>query len=198
VKKLVFISSCSVYGEPRYLPIDENHPLNANSPYAASKIAAEKLCRDFCRQKGLDVVILRLFNVYGPRQATSPYGGVIAKWVYRMSRKLPLVIFGDGTQTRDFVCVHDVAGAVLRVLRADEVGGETFNVGSGRAVSMNELAKDLLGITNADLRIIYEEEKDGDVKASLASIAKAREVLGYEPRVDLETGLRSMFQTEVK
>ncbi len=199
VKKLVFVSSSSVYGEAKYLPIDENHPLSAGSPYAESKIAAENLCQDFQRKLNTDLVILRLFNVYGPNQLTGPYGGVVANWFDRLRRKLPLVIFGDGSHTRDFVFVSDVAGVVLEALQTDEANGETFNVGSGRSVSINELAKRILTITDSGSEIVHEEAREGDVKDSVASISKAREVLGYEPMVGLDAGLRRTFQDcEVK
>jgi UDP-glucose 4-epimerase len=139
-------------------------------------------------------VVLRLFNVYGPRQELSAHSGVITRFLDRVRKHVPLVIFGDGSQTRDFVHVWDVAEAILSVLEAEGVEGEVFNIGFGRATSVNSLAKSVLNLTGADLGIVYEKPRAGDVKSSFADISKAERQLHYKPIVPLEKGLRSLVE----
>lgn len=194
VKRFVFVSSCSVYGEPDYLPIDEKHPTSPKSPYASSKLAGEAYCRVFQQKHGLKTSILRLFNVYGPRQKSGDYSGVINQFAQRVKRRLPLVIFGDGSQTRDFVHVWDVADAVLKAMKTDGIEGEVFNIGFGKATSVNSLAKCVLDLTGANLGIVYEKPRGGDVKASFADISKAERQLDYQPLVPIEKGLRSLVE----
>jgi UDP-glucose 4-epimerase len=136
---------------------------------------------------------LRLFNVYGPRQRAGGEGGVVAEWVSRAKKGLPLIVFGDGSQTRDFVHVLDVADAVLAVLKDESVGGEVFNVGFGRSTSLNELAKLVLHFAGRDLDIVYRGQREGDVPASFADISKAGEAFGFKPRVPLEEGLKPLL-----
>jgi UDP-glucose 4-epimerase len=193
VGRFVFVSSCSVYGEPNYLPVDEKHPTCPCSPYASSKLEGERQCRNFEERYGLETVALRLFNVYGPRQGLSSYSGVVTQFVNRARQGSALVIFGDGRQTRDFVHAYDVADAVLRSLKG-ESDGEVFNIGSGRPTSLNSLAKSVLNLAGANLDIVYEKPRVGDVKASFADISKAEKQLDYKPIVPLEKGLRSMVE----
>ncbi|TET65018.1 SDR family NAD(P)-dependent oxidoreductase, partial [Candidatus Bathyarchaeota archaeon] len=142
VQRFIFISSCAVYGEPCYLPVNEKHPVKPLSPYAASKVAAEEYCEVFRKGYGLDTVVLRLFNVYGSRQRKEDtYSGVITRFAANLVYGKPLLIYGDGSQTRDFIHVDDVVEAVRLVLESGDVAGETFNVGSGKPTSINELAK---------------------------------------------------------
>lgn len=190
VEKFIFISSCSVYGEPDYLPVDENHPTRPVSPYAASKLAAEHYCRIF-HERWPRTIVLRLFNVYGPRQCLGDYGGVIGRFVERMRRRLPLVIYGDGSQTRDFVHVWDVAEAIVQMLEAGDVSGEIFNVGYGKPVSLNELARAVLKFADVDLDVVYEQSRLGDLKHSFADISKAEKMLSYKPKLPLEDGLQT-------
>lgn len=192
VRKFVFISSCAVYGEPRYLPIDEKHFTRPISPYAVSKLKAEGHCADFREKDGMKTVTLRLFNVYGPRQASNEYSGVITKFIERARQRLPLVVYGDGTQTRDFVHVYDVAHVLVRVLEDENSENQVFNIGFGRPVSVNELAKNVLNLAGVDSGIAYEKSRTGDLKHSLADISKARKLLGYDPKVRLEDGLRTV------
>lgn len=194
VKKFIFISSCSVYGEPNYLPIDEDHPTRPISPYATSKLAAERYCRIFQKEHGLKTVILRLFNVYGSRQALGDYSGVITQFVERVIRELPLIVYGDGCQTRDFVHVWDVADTVLKTLKNGNGEGEVFNIAFGKSTSLNELAKTVLKLADANLDIIYEKPRPADLKHSFADISKARKLLGYRPKIPLENGLRTLFK----
>ena len=192
VRKFVFISSCAVYGESQYLPIDEKHPTSVSSPYAASKLEGEELCRNHQEQHGLSTVVLRLFNVYGSRQGSDAYVGVVTRFLNQAKKHLPLVIFGDGLQTRDFVHVRDVTEAVLKAIKTEDLEGEVFNIGFGKATSMNSLAKSVFDLIGANPDIVYEKPRIGDVKASFADISKAKKQLDYNPIVPLEKGLRSL------
>jgi len=195
VNRFIFISSCAVYGEPNYLPIDEKHPPQLLSPYATSKLVAEAYCNAFGRVDGLDTVILRLFNVYGSRQREDDaYSDVITRFVSNLIHRKPLVIFGDGEQIRDFVHIKDVVDAVLLVLKNEKAAHETFNVGSGDPTSIINLAKLVSEAFGVDAKIIYEKPRAGDLRHSHACIAKAEEALGYHPKVPLERGLRSLIR----
>ena len=192
VKKFVFVSSCSVYGAPRYLPVDEDHPTRPISPYASSKLDGERWCEAFNEDSGLDVVVLRLFNVYGPRQALSEYSSVITKFLECVERSRSLVIYGDGSQTRDFVYVTDVANAILTLVQSDNAEG-VFNIGYGRAVSIGDLAKTVLNLSGKDSGITYEPSRDGDIAHSVADTLKARKAFAYSPQVPLEEGLQNLL-----
>lgn len=192
VKKFVFVSSCSVYGAPRYLPVDEDHPTCPISPYASSKLDGERWCEAFNEDSGLDVVVLRLFNVYGLRQALSEYSSVITRFLECVERRRSLVIYGDGSQTRDFVHVVDVANAILTLVQSDN-GEGVFNIGYGKAVSIGDLAKTVLNLSGKDSGITYERSRDGDIAHSVADILKARKVFAYSPQVPLEEGLQNLL-----
>lgn len=193
VGKFLLISSCAVYGEPEYLPVDEKHPTNPVSPYAESKLLAEKACLDYQEKKLLKTTIFRLFNVYGPRQGLNEYSGVITKFIDQIKQKLPLTIYGDGSQTRDFVHVSSVVDAALQALDNPDAEGETFNIGTGKPVSIQELAETILTLTDSKLPIIHEKSRTGDIKQSYANITKAAELLDYNPKVGLKDGLRILI-----
>jgi len=182
---LVYISSAAVYGEPQRLPIDENHPTRPLSPYGLSKLAGEQAAQMLAP----GAAILRLFNVYGPGQ-TGPYAGVVSKFIERAKRGLPPVIYGDGTQTRDFIHVADVAQFVEIILDRGAAG--VFNVGTGRAVSIRELAAVVMRLAGLGGEPLYGPPRAGDIKHSAADVSKAR-ALGWEPRVPLEEGLRRLW-----
>jgi UDP-glucose 4-epimerase len=190
VKKVVCASSAAVYGETRTLPQKEEMIPNPQSPYAATKLAGEYYCRVFRAVYGLATVSLRYFNVYGPKQdPSSEYAAVIPKFMRRASEGRSLTILGDGEQTRDFVFVSDVVRA--NILAAESDAGGVFNVGQGRRISINQLAKLVIRIVNKDLPIIHQQARQGDIRQSLADITKAR-LFGYQPEYDLERGLREM------
>ncbi len=195
VKRVVYVSSCAVYGEPQYLPVDEEHPAGPVSPYASSKFEAEQLCRSYQDEYGLDVVVLRLFNAYGARQKSGAYGGVVTRFVRCVKRGQPLVIYGDGSQTRDFIHVFDFSDAVLKVLESERVAGEVFNIGSGKPTSINDLAGMILRISGVSLDIVYDEPRKGDIKHSYADVSKAEKWFGFKPKISLEAGLRELIKT---
>ena len=195
VKRFVYASSCAVYGEPARLPINEDHPTQPTSPYGVSKLAAEHYCRVFCEVYGLETVCLRFFNVYGPRQSRGPYSGVISQFIEQLKRGKPPVIFGDGTQTRDFVHVDDVADATLRAVNRKGCGGNVINVGSGKETSIKKLADvliELFGLCN--VKPVYAEPRAGDVRRSCADLSETKRLLGYEPKCSLREGLSTLLR----
>jgi UDP-glucose 4-epimerase len=195
VGRFVFASSCAVYGEQEKLPIKEDAEPRPLSPYAASKLAAEEVCREFHRL-GLCTVCLRYFNVYGPRQASGEYAGVMVKFMERLRAGQPPVIHGDGEQTRDFIHVEDVVEATLLTLERSGVNGEVFNIGTGRETSINELCGLIVGVSGREnLRPVHGPPRAGDIRRSLADISKVRRVLGFEPKVLLENGIRTLWES---
>jgi UDP-glucose 4-epimerase len=199
VKKIVYSSSAAIYGEPKYQPIDESHPAEPDSPYGVSKLAGEKHCLCYSKIYNLEIVCLRYFNVYGINQRFDEYGNVIPIFTKQLLNKGNIKIYGDGEQTRDFINVKDVARA--NVLAAEKKGlTGAFNVGAGVPTSINHLSKMMLEITNSKDCIEYSERRKGEVLHSLASIEKARSLFDYQPKIDLETGLKeyiNWFQSEV-
>jgi UDP-glucose 4-epimerase len=193
VGKLVFVSSCAVYGESKFLPVTEEHPTNPISPYAESKLAAEKFCLGFHEKQLLRSVVLRLFNVYGPRQGVNDYSGVITRFIDQGSRGLPLIIYGDGWQTRDFVNIRDVVQAVSSAIEREYAEGKVFNIGFGVPISINELAETFLESAKLDLQILHEEPRLGEIRHSYADISKAEKLLIYRPKVSLRDGLRALL-----
>ena len=190
VKRFVQVSTCAVYGEAKYLPVDEKHPTSPISPYAESKLAAERCCSEFQEKYGLKTVVLRFFNVYGLRMRADQYGGVIVRFLERLRCGKPPVIYGDGLQTRDFVCVEDVVRAMrLAVDGGDAVTG-TFNIGTGMPTTINQLAQLLMQIFGVEgVSPQYRGARRGDLKHSYADVSRARKMLRYKPRVFLKKGL---------
>lgn len=190
VKKLVYSSSSSVYGESIHLNKTENARPMPISPYGASKLAAENYCVAFSKTYGLQTVSLRYFNVYGPRQRSGQYSGVISSFVSRVIAGKPPVIFGDGRQARDFTFVSDALNANLLAMETHDVDGEVVNIGTGMATSVKDLAKAVTQLCGKNgLKIAYKPRRPGDILRSCADIRKARRVLGYQPSVKLKEGL---------
>jgi UDP-glucose 4-epimerase len=193
IGKFVFISSCAVYGDPQYLPVDENNPTNPISPYAESKLLGEHYSLGFHANGLLKAVALRFFNVYGLRQGLNDYSGVITRFIDRIKQGLPLTIYGDGSQTRDFVHVSDIVEAIQCCLENENAEGQIFNIGSGKATSIDELAKTLLSLAGSKLEIIHEAPRQGDIKHSYANASKASKLLDYKPEMTLHDGLREIL-----
>jgi len=190
VKRLVFASSSSAYGDTPTLPKHEGMPSNPLSPYALQKVIGEQYLQMFTRLYGLETVSIRYFNVFGPRQdPTSPYSGVISVFATALIENRPPKIYGDGEQTRDFTYVANVVDGVLRACGAAEASGEIINVATGGRISLNQLFYAMRDVVGGTLEPIYGEPRQGDVRDSQADIQKARALLGYEPTVPFEEGL---------
>jgi UDP-glucose 4-epimerase len=188
VKKVIYASSSAVYGDTPTLPKREDMPPNPQSPYAVTKLAGEYYCQVFREVFDLPTICLRYFNVYGPRQdPSSQYAAVIPRFIDRLFRDEQPIIFGDGEQTRDFTFVKDAAEANILATESDAVG--VFNIGTGRMVSINELARLITRLMGKGSKPIYQQPRPGDVRDSLADISRAKQ-FGYNPRYNLEEGLR--------
>ncbi|HEV2731960.1 MAG TPA: SDR family oxidoreductase [Terriglobales bacterium] len=197
VKRVVFAASSSAYGDTPSLPKHEDMPPSPISPYAVAKLASEYYMISFYRCYGLETVCLRYFNIFGPRQdPTSPYSGVLAKFITQMLKGEQPTIYGDGTQSRDFTYVDNAVEANLLACRASagEVAGRVFNVATGQRADLNETFRVLKKLTGYTGEVKYAPERAGDVKHSLADTSRAENHLGYKPKVDFEEGLRRTIE----
>jgi UDP-glucose 4-epimerase len=186
VRKFLFSSSMAVYADsPEPLPIPESYPQEPISPYGLSKLAAERYIRLLAGDLGMHCVCLRYFNVYGPRQAYTPYVGVITIFIENLLQGMPPVIFGNGEQQRDFVFVGDVARATLLALDSD-LKCEVLNVGTGQGTSVNQIARLLIEKLNPNLQPVYEPSQPGEIRHSIADISRIRDKLGYRPQGRIE------------
>jgi UDP-glucose 4-epimerase len=190
VKRVVYAASSSAYGETEELPKREDMPPSPLSPYAAAKLFGEYYCQVFTRVYGLETVSLRYFNVFGPRQdPSSPYSGVISKFVTALLNGQTPLIFGDGEQSRDFTYIANVVDANLRAAEAPDASGHVMNLGIGQRITLNRLLDELQKIIGTNLPPRYEDPRAGDVRHSLADISRAEKLLGYRPLVGLTEGL---------
>ncbi|MBU4480573.1 NAD-dependent epimerase/dehydratase family protein [Patescibacteria group bacterium] len=188
VERIVYSSSAAIFGETRYLPVDESHPCDPVSPYGVSKLAAEKQVLCYGRLYDWHTACLRYFNVYGINQRYDAYGNVIPIFVRRILEGQPLIVYGTGEQTRDFVNVEDIATANWQALESAD--GGVFNIGLGEATTINGLLSTLSDILKQKLEVHYTESRLGEVLHSCAAIDRAIEVFGYQPHVSLPQGLR--------
>jgi len=194
VRRFVYASSFAVYGNSDSLPLREDQPVTPISPYGVSKLAAEGYVRTF--SNSLQTVCLRNSNVYGPRQTQNEYSGVITQFIANLAQNRPLEIFGDGEQTRDFVHVKDVVEANLLALKEECVSGEVFNIGSGEATTINQLAEILGGVASGNVELVHKKLRVGDIRHSYADISKAEKKLCYRPTVTLREGLRELLESK--
>jgi UDP-glucose 4-epimerase len=193
VRKIVFSSSAGIFGELKTLPIREDHPLEPDSPYGASKLGAEKLCLVYSKLYPLEAVCLRYFNVYGVNQRYDAYGNVIPIFAQRLLHGEALIIFGDGEQTRDFVNVRDVVQANYLASLASGVCG-VFNIASGTRITVKELAQLMGEASGIEPKLEYGPPRRGDVRHSLADVGAANKAFAYKPAVSIEEGLREYLQ----
>jgi nucleoside-diphosphate-sugar epimerase len=191
VRRLVYAASSSAYGDQPTLPKVETMLPEPLSPYAVAKLVGEHYCQVFTRVYGLETVSLRYFNVFGPRQdPSSTYSGVVSRFISDLLGGKRPVIYGDGEQSRDFTYIENVVDANLKAAETSKGIGQVINIANGKRITLNQLLHELKSLTNKpDVSADYQEPRAGDVKHSLADITRARELLGFEPRVGLRSGL---------
>jgi len=194
--RVIYASTSEVYGSAQYIPIDEKHPLNAPHPYGASKIAADRMCYAYIQTYGMNISILRLFNTFGPRQRDIGYGGVISIFTRRVLSNTSPIIYGDGLQTRDYTYIDDAVRAYDLVLNYDKPITEPINFGSGREVSIVDLANMLIEFCGkkGSLKTTHVESRIGEVSRLIADATKARKLLGWESKYNFEEGLKDFVQ----
>jgi UDP-glucose 4-epimerase len=191
IRRIVNASSSSVYGNGGSLPRAETQLPDPISPYAVAKLAAERFCTSFSRVYGMEIVSLRYFNVFGPRQdPTSQYAAVVPRFIRAVATGEPVTIYGDGEQSRDFTYVDNVVAANLLAADVPGVAGEIVNVATGGSTTVNELAETIGRLLGRPVDMAHEPEREADVRASWADLAEAERLLGYRPRITLEEGLR--------
>lgn len=191
VEKVIFASSCAVYGMNYKIPLKENDEVFPFSPYAISKLSAEYFLKMYNDEFGIKTTSLRYFNVYGPRQDySSQYSAVIPIFVKNSLLDEDLVIYGDGSKTRDFINVEDVVEANKIVMNSGD--GEIYNVGFGEEISIKDLAEQIIELSNSSSKIVHKNSRSGEVKHSLADISKISQ-LGFKPQVDLKNGLKELI-----
>lgn len=188
LRKIIFSSSAAVYGNPRELPVTEEHPTDPESPYGLTKLTVENYLRLFHKFYGVPYGILRFSNVYGPRQDAAGEGGVVSIFADRIRKGTEPTIYGDGKQTRDFIYVKDVASAVVHALKPKK--SFCVNVSSCSSVTINELFRIMKRVSNSDLGVIYGPVRKGDIRDSILSNEAAKRILGWEPKEELAEGLR--------
>lgn len=195
VEAIIFASSSSVYGDTPTLPKREDMNLIPISPYGAAKLACEKYLYAYFKVYGLNTVALRYFNVYGSRQKDSTYSGVIPIWLGRIYRNENPIVFGDGEQRRDFTYIKDVVDANLLAGAAKNISGEVFNIGASSPITVNKLAVIMKEVCGKEhLGVDYTDPRPGDIRDSFADIVKAKEILKFEPKFNIQTGLEAYIE----
>jgi UDP-glucose 4-epimerase len=199
VRRVVFASSGALYGEQAHQPVHERLAPNPNSPYGVSKIAAEHYVSTLGTLYGIETVSLRVFNAYGPGQDLPPsYPPVIPQLLRQAQTGGSVVIFGDGTQSRDFVFVNDVVDALVAASTATDVNRAVINIGSGQEISINELADSVVRITGHRLNVLHNQTQSGGVSRLVADVSLARQLLGWTSCTELETGLRLTLERDAR
>jgi nucleoside-diphosphate-sugar epimerase len=199
IRRVVFSSSSSVYGPRRELPVTEDMPPDPISPYGVAKLAAERYCVSFSRvYESFETVVVRYFNVFGPRQSPfSQYAAVIPLFVTAIAAGEPILIYGDGEQRRDFTYVSNVVDGTIRAAEAAGASGRIFNVAASAPATVNDVAEAIGAVLGKPVEKTFAPPRIGDIRDSWADVSAAREVLGWEPTVDLEDGLRRTVETLV-
>jgi UDP-glucose 4-epimerase len=192
VKKVIYPASAAIFGEPEYLPIDEKHPLNMMSGYGVTKHTVEHYLKVYKSLYGIDYVVLRYANVYGPRQDSSGEGGVVAIFSEKLIKDEIPYIYGDGEQIRDFVYVKDVAKANFMAITSGD--NEIFNVSTNHKVSVNDLLMVINSVLRKKIKAVYTDERPGDIKNSYMSYEKIKKALGWTPDYNLQSGIRETIE----
>ena len=195
-KKVIHASTSEVYGSALYVPIDEKHPLSAPHPYGASKTAADRMCYAYIQTYGMNISIVRLFNIFGPRQRDIGYGGVISIFTRRALSNMSPIIYGGGLQTRDYTYIDDAITAYDLVLNHNEPIAEPINFGSGIEVSILDLANTIIDLCGrkADMKPTHIESRIGEVQRLIADATKVKSLLKWAPKYSLDEGLKAFVQ----
>lgn len=188
-KTLIHFSSSEVYGTAQYVPMDERHPLEPCTPYAAAKAAADHIVNSYIKTFNINATIVRPFNNYGPRQNKKQYAALIPIVVNNILSHKPVIIYGDGKQTRDFIFVRDVVDATIEVYNNPETRGKVINIASGKELSIFDIVHTIIRVMNSDTKIIYKPERPGDVRRHFADISLAKKLINFQPSTDMEKGL---------
>ncbi len=189
-KTLIQFSSSEVYGTAKYVPMDEAHPLDPTTPYAASKAATDQMTISYHRTFGLDMSIIRPFNTYGPRQNARGFQALFPLTLSRILNNEDLAIYGDGKQTRDWIYVEDTARAAVEVAKHESTRGKIINIASGKETSINEIMRLIVEHTGYSKPIVYKEARAADVRRHFADTKLAKELVGFEPKYSIEEGVR--------
>lgn len=194
VNKIIHASTSEVYGSTIYAPMDEKHPLNAPHPYGASKIAADRLCYSYIRTYGMNICIMRPFNLYGPRQKDFGYGGAISLFTKRVLNNAPPIIYGDGEQTRDYTYVDDIVEAYDLILNYEKPIKEPINFGTGNEIKIIDLANLIIKLCNIDrnMKPVHVEQRPGEVQRLIADISEAKKI-GWKPNYTIHAGLEKFI-----
>lgn len=190
-KTLIHFSSSEVYGSAKYVPMDENHPISPFNPYGASKAACDHIIFSYQKSFGIDAVMIRPFNNFGPRQNKGSYAGVIPVVINNILNEETVKIYGDGEQTRDFIFVKDTAEGAIKAYKSPKTRGRILNIARGKEISVNLLVRTIREIMNSKASIIYEKPRPGNVRRHLASAKLAQKLIGFKPITSLEDGLRA-------
>lgn len=194
VKKIVYASTCAIY-EDRKAALEETSKIAPKNPYSVSKVVSEALIKAFEKRYGLRSVVLRYFNVYGPKQSpASRYAAVIPSFIIRAMKGENLLIHGDGKHTRDFVFVKDAVDANILALKSKKADGRVFNIGFGESTTINDLAKKTIMLAGGKSKIVHTKPRPTDIKYSLADISSAKKILNYKPKFDIDRGLEETIQ----
>lgn len=194
IQRFLYASSAAVYGDTDRVPVAESHALNPLSPYAADKLAGEHYLQFYFRKYGLDATAFRFFNIYGPRQdPSSPYSGVISIFTDCLAQAKPVTLFGDGSQTRDFVYVGDLAVLLAAALRRSDLAGQVLNVGTGRETSLLKLLGELEALSGQSIERRHAAPRVGDIIRSCADVTRLTQILGAPPATSVRDGLRYLL-----
>lgn len=194
LRKLIYASSSSVYGNPLYTPVDENHPKNPISPYAVSKLCGENYANLYFREYNLPVTILRFYTVYGPRGRPDM---AIKTFFSQMLQNKEILIYGDGNQKRDFTYISDIIDGLILAGENKKSSGEIFNIGGSSPISINELVSKMYSIVKVEKKIRFIEKQKGDVNVTHSDISKARRILNFKPKVTIEEGLANQYEWQL-
>lgn len=191
INKIVFASSSSIYGNPEYTPVDEEHPKNPISPYALTKLCCEEYADYYFREYGLPITSLRFYTVFGPRGRPDM---AIRKFFDLILREEPINIYGEGTQLRDFTYVSNIVDGLILAAEVEKSNGEAFNLGCSDPISVNDLVEKMYKIAEKPKQVKYTDERRGDVEVTHADITKAKKILGYTPKINIDEGLRKTYK----